>query len=414
MQTFRVDLEEPLFLELPTGMRASLDLNVLRQAADVWFDSIIQLVNGLTIPNIEMDKKDYMRDNTFYIEQRLDGVTLTTDTAHNAVVLNCDKLTAKFRSNSFSYKIAPLMVAEGYVEVDMNTVDIGFGLGFTTQLAPDGRQLMAVTTVDVLVDINRNDIKLHIGGGFWTDLASIFTVFFKGTVVDLIRDSVTQALVTMIPTVTNNALLANDAYFSLVPNWVWDWQSPNAAIVTDTRWEVAIFGEMFDSRLGEVAPTGPFPTMPYSDSTKTAGLQGFIADWAVDDFFSTLIAIHPMNGWLNSTSLTTDLCNTFMPGISGAYGSGTPVNMYMDLSAIDNFDVNSNPEMGADFTVRLDFYPQLANGDFEEAASITLVQTNFTFTPSLTTWICLLRLEPSTSTRSPPTTAHGALCTRQP
>jgi len=58
---------------------------------------------------------------------------------------------------------------------------------------------MAVDTVDVVVDIDRNDIKIHIGGGFWTDLASIFKVFFKGTVVDLIRDSVTSSLTTLIP-----------------------------------------------------------------------------------------------------------------------------------------------------------------------------------------------------------------------
>ena len=53
---------------------------------------------------------------------------------------------------------------------------------------------MIVDTVDVLVDINRDDIKLHIGGGFWSDIGSLFTIFFKGTVVDMIRDSVTLAL----------------------------------------------------------------------------------------------------------------------------------------------------------------------------------------------------------------------------
>ena len=65
---------------------------------------------------------------------------------------------------------------------------------------------MAVDTVDVRVNINRNDIKIHIGGGFWTDLASIFKVFFKGTVVDLINTAVTQALDTKIPALTNAAL----------------------------------------------------------------------------------------------------------------------------------------------------------------------------------------------------------------
>lgn len=101
---------------------------------------------------------------------------------------------------------------------------------------------MMVDTVDVLVDINRDDIKLHIGGGFWTDIASIFTVFFKGTVVDLIRDSVTAALNSKIPAITNAALIANDGFFHLTEHWMLDWESPSAAIVTSDTWNVAAKG----------------------------------------------------------------------------------------------------------------------------------------------------------------------------
>jgi hypothetical protein len=51
----------------------------------------------------------------------------------------------------------------------------------------------------VLVNIDKNNIKLHIGGGFWTDLGSLFTVFFKGSVVDAINDGVKQALTQLVP-----------------------------------------------------------------------------------------------------------------------------------------------------------------------------------------------------------------------
>jgi len=54
------------------GFKASIELQVLRQAADVWFDQIIQLVNGLNIPDFTAGNGDYMRSNTFYIEQRVD------------------------------------------------------------------------------------------------------------------------------------------------------------------------------------------------------------------------------------------------------------------------------------------------------------------------------------------------------
>lgn len=144
---------------------------------------------------------------------------------------------------------------------------------------------MMVDTVDVIVDINRNDIKLHIGGGFWTDLASIFKVFFKSTVVNLIRDSVTAALETAIPSVTNAALIKNDGYFSYIPNWVMDWESPSAAIVTASTWNLAVKGLMFDKRIGEITPNVTIPTMPYKDISKPAQVQGFVSTWAIDSFF---------------------------------------------------------------------------------------------------------------------------------
>jgi len=54
--------------QIPTGFRASIELDVLKNAANVWFDTIIQLVNGLKLPDINIDDKgDYMKDNTFYI-----------------------------------------------------------------------------------------------------------------------------------------------------------------------------------------------------------------------------------------------------------------------------------------------------------------------------------------------------------
>ena len=88
-------------LDIPVGFRASIDLDVARNAANEWFDTIIQVVNGIKIPNVIIDKKenDYMKKNIFYIGQRVSDVTLTSDVKKNAVVLNCKKLTAKFRSS---------------------------------------------------------------------------------------------------------------------------------------------------------------------------------------------------------------------------------------------------------------------------------------------------------------------------
>ena len=109
------------------GVTASMEVDVMQEAANVWFDTIIQVVNGLKIPDFDMGHGDYMNDNRFSIKQRVANVELYS-TSNNAIHLNCKQLTAVFHSNKFRYKVAPLIVAKGYVEVDMNQVDIGFGL----------------------------------------------------------------------------------------------------------------------------------------------------------------------------------------------------------------------------------------------------------------------------------------------
>ena len=77
------------------------------------------------------------------------------------------------------------------------------GLSFSTQTLADGSIVPKVTAVDVNVDINRGDIDLHISGNIWTDFASAFEIFFKGTVVDMIRDTITDTLTHTLPDYAN-------------------------------------------------------------------------------------------------------------------------------------------------------------------------------------------------------------------
>ena len=113
----------------------------------------------------------------------------------------------------------------------MNDVNIGLGLKFKTQTLADGRVVPAVEAVDVLVDIDRNDIKLHIWGNIWTDFASAFEIFFKGTVVDDIRDAIRTTLETTVPDYINEFLAQQDGALAIsdftegeyAKNWFLDW-----------------------------------------------------------------------------------------------------------------------------------------------------------------------------------------------
>lgn len=160
------------------------------------------------------------------VSQSANNVVFETDVANNAVVLTCNDLSAVFRTNSFRSHWL-FFIATGNIEVDMNSVSIGMGLSFGTQTLTSGAIVPKVTAVDVTVDINRSDIDLHIHGNIWTDFASAFEVFFKGTVVDMIRDEIRDTLTNTLPDYANSFIAKTDGDWEVkgagVENWILDW-----------------------------------------------------------------------------------------------------------------------------------------------------------------------------------------------
>lgn len=135
------------------------------------------------------------------------------------------KVTAVARSGKFRYKVAPLVVAKGHAEVDMNTIEIDVGLAFSTVTLKDGNVVPKVSAVDVQCNINRFDLNIKLFGNFATDLASLFEVFFVGTVADVIEDTVKLTLKRGVPLVTNRIIQGTNGQFPIpfVPNWMVDW-----------------------------------------------------------------------------------------------------------------------------------------------------------------------------------------------
>ena len=158
---------------------------MIEQAKNVYCDKIVDTLNNLAIPDINVDSKTYIHKNHVHVDQDASNVIFAVDEAKNAITLNMKNLTAKFYTDSFRAH-EWIFVATGHAEVDMDTVNIGMGLEFGTQTTSDGKVIPSVTAVDVLVDINRDDIDIKIWGNIWSDFASAFEIFFKSTVVGLI------------------------------------------------------------------------------------------------------------------------------------------------------------------------------------------------------------------------------------
>jgi len=215
---------------------------------------------------------NYLRDNTFDVEGRAGDVEFTTDVANNALVFSCNKIKAQFNSSHFRYKVAPLMVAKGHVEVDMNQIDMGFGIKMKLKQLDDGRFVPNLESVDVVADINRSDLKIHMFGNLLTDIGSLFEIFFKGTVCNLIEETITETLQTIFPEAVNAVIDYTDGFLPIpfVENWVFDWETPASAVVTETSFEIGLKALFFDKQLGEQDPGVYVPDMPYKDETKTA------------------------------------------------------------------------------------------------------------------------------------------------
>ena len=119
------------------------------------------------------------------------------------------------------------------------------------------------------MDIDRRDIDIHLHGNIFTDFASIFEVFFKGTIIDMIEDTAETAINVGIDTVGNGVMTKLDGYFPIpvFADWFVDWETPQAALVTDTSFAIGVKGLMFDRAIGEEEPAQSIPDMPYYDSS---------------------------------------------------------------------------------------------------------------------------------------------------
>ena len=56
------------------GLSASFDVAVLEQAKDVYFNKVLSLINGMALPDFNMDKHDYIRQNSLVINSNPQNV----------------------------------------------------------------------------------------------------------------------------------------------------------------------------------------------------------------------------------------------------------------------------------------------------------------------------------------------------
>jgi hypothetical protein len=119
--------------------------------------------------------------------------------------------------------------------------------------------------------------------------------------------------------------------------------------------------------------------MPFKPETAPCpALNFFASTFSIDSFFSGFLGAKPVDEWYNSTTLMTDTIDHALPGIKKHYGS-RPVLINYVMDKIENVKISSKSTMEAYFTADLKFYVNTTGNVIEEAASITLQKTDFSF-----------------------------------
>ena len=79
-------------------------------------------------------------------------------------------------------------------------------------------------------------------------------------------------MTTTIPDFLNSefAKMNGNMLIPTTQHWILDWQTPAAAIVTDTVFEVGAKGIMYDDEVGESKWSTDFADMMYKDTSEAA------------------------------------------------------------------------------------------------------------------------------------------------
>jgi len=383
------------------GMSMSMSAAVLEQAKEVYANLILDKLSYVTLPDYYDPncKKNYAKDNYFSMYRSTKAKTPTTISMdwlpqNNGIYLLMQNLNGIAYTGDYSYKIAVGMVAEGHADVLMNTINLGIGITFTTQVLPDGRTVPAIDSFNVLVDINRDDINIQIWGNLWSDLAAMCEIFFKSTVVQALQDTTYLILADGIPLAVNYGFAYTDAESNLYmhPTWILDWMTPASAIVAADSLQVGLEGDFWDSVFGEQYPADTMTVLPYEITTSGAGFQIFVSDFTIDSLFNSMIEESggSMGGWFLSTevpvtaswSLTTGFLNKFLPGLSSTYGPNQPCDVHFSITSLTNFvSSEANQNVALQGNMDLQLWVHTADGQYVMAVELSL--TNIAYQGSL-------------------------------
>lgn len=208
------------------GATASLDIGLVQEAKEVYWNYVMNILQKVTIPDISF-KGGYIHSNHFQVTEASKNVQIVNDAAKNGVSLSVSDLKASFKSDSFRYKIS-FLTAKGNVQVSMSQVSVALKIGLTTQTLSNQKVVPGFSISDVKVSIPSNHLDIKIKGNFISKVANAFKGLFKKTIVHEIESNLVKEIQKELPQALNKVVADQQGHTELYHNMELDWSQPYA------------------------------------------------------------------------------------------------------------------------------------------------------------------------------------------
>jgi len=262
------------------GASASLDMSVVDQAKDVYFNYVMNVLKQVKIPDTSFHHGS-IHDNTFFLQAPSRNVQIVNDPAHNGVRLTVNDLRAGFKSKHFRYKES-IIVAKGSVDVSVSHCSVSVTVGLTQQTLPNGKVVPAFTTPEVSIDLPKDHIDIKVHGNVIAKIADAFKSFFKGPMRDVITKTLKDELHRELPKALNGIVAQPKGYSEIYNGLDLDWSIPSTPTVTDKALAFGIKGLFFPKGQAEVEPSTQPPAVPMADAGSSSKFQCFISNYLAD------------------------------------------------------------------------------------------------------------------------------------